>query len=65
MSENAKKEKVKKEKVMKDFLGTKVPANYRKGAESLGGNLSFDETGMTFKSHVANIQRAEVRIEYE
>lgn len=49
---------------MKNYCGETIAANYFRGKESVGGKLSFDETGMTFKSHAFNIQRGETRIEY-
>ncbi len=49
---------------MKDYVGTKIAANYFRGSEAVGGKLFFDESGMTFKSHIFNIQRGETRIEY-
>ena len=49
---------------MKDYTNTKILANYFRGAEAVGGTLSFDETGMTFSSHALNIQTGATRIEY-
>ncbi len=49
---------------MKDYVGTKIAANYFRGKEAVGGKLFFDETGMTFKSHAFNIQTGETRIDY-
>ncbi len=49
---------------VKNYVGTKVTASYWRNAESVGGHLHFDEKGMTFKPHIFNFQREEVRIEY-
>ncbi|MDE5748276.1 MAG: hypothetical protein K2I21_11960 [Acetatifactor sp.] len=49
---------------MKDYTNTKIAANYFRGAEAVGGHIFFDESGMTFKSHIFNIQTGETRIAY-
>ncbi len=49
---------------MRDFVGEQISANYWRGKESVGGKLSFDETGMTFTSHAFNFQTGSSRIEY-
>lgn len=50
---------------MKDYCGKSILANYYRGFEAVGGKLFFDDTGMTFKSHLLNIQTGETRIEYK
>lgn len=49
---------------MNDYVGKSIGANYFVGAEALGGKISFDEFGLDFKPHALNIQKTEVRIEY-
>lgn len=49
---------------MKNYIGKKIAANYFRGLEAVGGNIRFDEEGLTFHSHALNIQRGETRIEY-
>lgn len=49
---------------MKDYVDKSIAANYFRGTEAVGGKIYFDKTGMTFKSHMFNIQRGETRIEY-
>ena len=49
---------------MKNLIGSSIPANYFRGAESVGGKLLFDETGMTFSSHSFNVRTGETRIDY-
>ena len=49
---------------MNDYTNTKIAANYFRGAEAVGGRIFFDESGMTFKSHIFNIQTGETRIAY-
>lgn len=46
------------------YTGQNIPANYFKGIEAVGGRIYFDDEGLTFKSHVANIQTEETRILY-
>ena len=41
-----------------------MPANYKSGAEYVGGKLYFDEEGLTFRPHKLNFQKEEVRIAY-
>lgn len=49
---------------MRNLIGSSIPANYLRGAESVGGKLLFDETGMTFSSHNFNVRTGETRIAY-
>ena len=49
----------------KDYRGQTIGANYYRGLEAVGGVLSFDEAGMTFRSHALNIQTGDTRIEYK
>ncbi len=49
---------------MKNYVGTSISANLFRGLESVGGKITFDEVGLTFKSHLINVQRGETRIEY-
>ena len=51
-------------KALKDYTGVKIPANYCRGIESVGGHISFDEEGLTFKSHDVNIQTCDLHIDY-
>lgn len=50
---------------MKDYSGKSVFANYFRSIEAVGGKVFFDDKGLTFKSHVVNIQTGTTRIEYE
>ena len=47
-----------------DYNGKTIVANYFKGVQSLGGKLTFDNEGISFKSHKLNIGNGEIRIEY-
>ncbi len=49
---------------MKDYIGCSILANYFRGIEAVGGKITFDEDGFTFKSHKLNIQTGETKIEY-
>jgi Na+-transporting methylmalonyl-CoA/oxaloacetate decarboxylase gamma subunit len=49
----------------KDYRGQTIGANYYRGFEAVGGVLSFDDAGMTFRSHALNIQTGDTRIEYK
>ena len=46
------------------YIGKNIFANYFRGVEAVGGKLYFDAAGMTFKSHMFNVQTGETRIEY-
>lgn len=50
---------------MKDYIGKSIAANYFRGPEAVGGKITFEEKGLTFKSHAFNIQRGETRIGYD
>lgn len=45
-------------------VGQTVNANLFRGAEAVGGKLTFEETEMVFESHALNIQRGRTAIPY-
>ncbi|MFI3165700.1 MAG: hypothetical protein R3Y45_05410 [Bacillota bacterium] len=49
---------------MKNYIGTSIKANLFRGIEAVGGKITFDDMGLTFKSHSCNVQTGETRIEY-
>ncbi len=42
----------------------KIPANYFRGMEAVGGHIFLDDKGLSFKPHMLNIQKEELRIEF-
>ena len=47
-----------------DMKNIGIPANYKRGAEYVGGHLYFDDEGLIFKPHKFNFQTSEVRINF-
>ncbi|MCH4156013.1 MAG: hypothetical protein LKF31_06890 [Muribaculaceae bacterium] len=50
---------------MENLIGKTIQANYFRGAEAVGGHITFDATGFVFRSHSLNIQTGETRINYD
>lgn len=51
-------------RIAKNYIRTSINANLFRGIEGVGGKITFDDIGLTFKSNYFNVQTEEIRIEY-